>query len=108
MAAYRTGKTDWREETIAASEQIVSHLRRNNVIVRREQIFDWSLFTEASVHKTAELIFSGLGNGYFERAKIAQAKFEKAVNVKFAEIDLDASGDVTDSEKTISQSWGTR
>jgi hypothetical protein len=84
-------------------------MRKNRIIVRKEQILDTSLYAEAGVHKTAEIIFSGLGNpAYQERAATASKKFLSAVDVKFPEIDLNADGILSHQEKSTSISYGTR
>lgn len=108
MAAFETGKTDWKDQSLAAADAIIQHMRRNRIIVRREQIMDGSLYNEASIHKTAQLIFNGLGNGYFERAKIAQQEFLRAVDIKFHEVDTNATGDASGYEKNLTTSWVSR
>lgn len=108
MDAYEPGKTDWKAQSFAAADAIIKHMRRNGIIVRREQILDASLYTEASIHKTAHIAFNGFGNGYVDRARDAEAAFIKAVNIKYHEIDRDGSGDLSNSERGISVQWGSR
>jgi hypothetical protein len=108
MSAYQTGKTDWKDQSFAAADAIVQHLRRNNVIARREQIMDGSIFNEASVHKTAQIIMNGLGNGYFERARMCEQAFMRAVNIKYPEVDSCGLGQASGYDKAMSTSWGTR
>lgn len=108
MDAYQPNKTDWKDQSFAAADAIVKHMRRNGIIVRREQILDASLYTEASIHKTAQIAFNGLGNGYAERARDAEAAFLKAVNVRFPEVDVNGDGELSAYEKQINISWGSR
>jgi len=109
IAQYKTGKTDWKDQCLIAANAIVQHMRKNRVIVRKEQILDTSIYAEAGIHKTAEIIFSGLGNpAYQERAAVAAKKFYSAVDVKFPEVDLNADGILSYQEKSNSISYGTR
>ncbi len=108
MAAYKSGKTDWDDQAFAAADEIVQYLRRAGLVVRREQILDGSLYRVASIHKTAQIAFTGIGNGYIEAAANAEARFKLAMDVKYHELDRDGSGDLSHSEKTIRTSWGSR
>lgn len=107
MAAYETGKTDWKDQSFAAADAIVKHLRRNGTIIRREQILDTSLYNEAAVHKTAQIIYQGIGNSS-ENSKVAEQRFRTAIDIKFVEVDRDGSGDLSTREKTVSVNFGTR
>ncbi len=108
MSAYETGKTSWKDQEFAAADFIVKHLRRNGILFRKEQIMDETLLTEASVHKTAGIIYAGLGNGYRDRVKDCNERFNETVPDKFPEVDRNASGDADMVEKTTSMSWGSR
>lgn len=108
MASFKTGKTNWNEQCVIASENLIQYLRRSMIIFRREQILDGSLFNEAAVHKAAEVIFNGLGNGYVERCGIASKRFAQSVNIKFPEVDANGSGSVSMAEKQRVTILGTR
>ncbi len=108
MTAYETGKTSWLDQEYAASDAIVKALRRNGVIVRREQIMDESLLNEAAIHKTAAIIYAGLGNGYRDRVKDANAMSDATLPTKFPEVDTNADGFADRCEKTTNTTWLTR
>lgn len=105
---FETGKTDWKEQAFAAAEAIERDLRRRNVIMRREQIFDTSLLLEASVHKTAEIIYGGLGSAYAEAKAKAAKEYSDAISMKHFEIDRDGDGILSHNEKASSLVWMTR
>jgi hypothetical protein len=106
--AYETGKSDWREQAFNASESIVREMRRRNIIATRDQIFDTSLLLDANVHKTAEIIYGGLGSAYAEAKKAAAIEYGKALDLKFFQVDKDGSGTLDPSEKRSSMGFMTR
>ncbi len=108
MDAFETGKTDWIEQGFSAAEAIERELRKNSIIMRREQLFDWSLLLEASVHKTAEIIYGGLGSAYNEAKKIAAERYTSAINLKYFETDRDGNGIQSPIEQRHSQTFFTR
>lgn len=101
-------KTDWNEQAFAAAEAIVAHLRRENILIRREQIMDTSLFNEASIHKTAAIIYRGMGNGHATQRDLAEQEYKRALPTKYPEVDKDASGHASACEKTSNTTWLTR
>lgn len=108
MDAFETGKTSWLEQGFSAAEAIERELRSKSIIMRREQLFDWSLLVEASVHKTAEIIYGGLGSAYNEAKKLATESYVKSINLKYFETDLNGDGSVSHNEKRHSQTFFTR
>lgn len=106
--AFEAGKTDWKAQSFAAAEAIVADLRAQAIVVRRDQIFDVSLFALASVHKTAAIIFTGLGANWSERADRAEKAYKAALSLKAFEVDSDGSGAVSTVEKTMTTGFGTR
>jgi len=105
MTSFKTGKTDWKDQSFIAANEVVQHMRRNGIIIRREQILDTSLYNAAGIHKTAEIIYNGLGNGSFDKAAKAEKNFIQSMNIKFPEVDRDGSGDLSTTEKKISTSY---
>jgi hypothetical protein len=108
MDAFETGKNNWLEQGFSAAEAIERELRSKSIIMRREQLFDWSLLLEASVHKTAEIIYGGLGSAYNEAKKLAAESYIKAINLKYFETDLNGDGVVSANELRHSQTFFTR
>lgn len=108
MSAFETGKTDWLDQGISAAEAIERELRSKSIIMRREQLFDWSLLIEASIHKTAEIIYGGLGSAYNEAKKLALESYIKAINLKYFETDMNGDGFLSPVEQRHSQTFFTR
>jgi hypothetical protein len=99
MTAFKAGKTDWTEQALTAAEILVQDLRRRNIIMRREQIMDDTLFNQASVHKTAVIIYSGLGNGFVDSRVESQKQYDVTSNIRFPEVDRCAQGRATEIDK---------
>jgi len=77
--AFKSGKTNWIDQTILASEMIIQDLRKSRVIMSSSQILDWREFAMASVHKTAEIVFRAMGDDYKDQLKTAQAAYKAAL-----------------------------
>lgn len=108
MAAFKTGKADWNEQHFMAAETIIADLRRRQIVGSGNQILDWELFTPASCHKVAELVYRGLGRSYFDDAQASLAQYEKALAVKFPNVDRYIDGRLSDSERKASTGWISR
>lgn len=106
--AFLAGKTDWSAQTIIASELIVDDLRQRRVVIRRDQIMDESLLRDACRHKTAEIIYRGLGNGHLDNRILAAKDYMTAMSKDFFEVDRTGDGIATFEEKLWSTSFGTR
>lgn len=106
--AFATGKTNWQAQAFAAGEEIVRDLKRQAVLRRREQIMDTTLLTIPSIHKTASIIYGGLGASYREAAALAQEKYVKTLDLGAFEVDTNGDGKTDVFEKRASSYFGTR
>jgi hypothetical protein len=106
--AYASGKTTWTDQGFAASEAIVRELRRRNIVASPNQIFDTSLLLEANVHKTAEIIYGGLGSSYVEAKNKAAEAYKNAIDIKFFSVDSDGSGTISGAEKYLGMGFMRR
>jgi len=101
MAAFASGKTDWDEQHFIAGEEIGRELKRRNIIKSLNQVLDYELFERASVHKTAEIIFRGLGRAYIENKDQARKDFVEAMNAKYYNIDRNSNANLDTDEKGV-------
>jgi hypothetical protein len=99
MTAWQSGKTSWDDQHVLASDYIVQKLISANIIFDKSQIMDWQLFKPAAVHKTAEIIYGGFGPSMAENRKAARESFDKAINLKYFNVDKSGDGDLSDHEK---------
>ena len=109
LDSWESGKTDWEEQRVIASEYIVTELKKRSIIIERSQILDISNLQEACAHKSAEIIFSGLGpKNYESEIENAAKRFGKAINLNKYEVDANANGQKDRGEQTITTSRATR
>jgi len=103
--AFNAGvvKNDWREQHLNAAEVIVADLRARGVLVRRDQIMDETLYTQAAIHQTAAIIYGGL-NGHADQLKAALASYSKAINMRYHEIDKAGRGRADPCARNFEQS----
>ena len=94
--AFKAGKTDWNEQSLVAAEYIIHDLRQRNVINSMNQILDWRVFSKASVHKTAEIIFRAFGDDYKDNMIEANKQYKLAMDLK--QFNIDQNRDATLSE----------
>lgn len=92
-------QTDWTEQSILAAEAIIRDLKAAGKIIHRGQIFDHTVFTEASCHKTAELVYAGLGQAFESSRVICHEYYRQAMKTGLNRLDNDKSGRLTQKEK---------
>lgn len=99
MSAWATSKTNWDDQHALAADYIVQRLVSGNVVCDKSQIMDWQLFKTAAVHKTAHIIYGGFGPSMLENRKLAAESFERALSLKYFNVDKNSDGMVTEYEK---------
>lgn len=100
--AYQSGKTDWTEQHVLAAEEIVRDLRKKQVLVNANQVFNWEIFTDAAVHKLAEIVYTAFGKDYEERRIAARDSYDEALDKVFFPVDKNKDGRLSAQEKS---SW---
>jgi hypothetical protein len=91
MTAIKAGKTDWDDQTFAAAEYIIQDLRKANFIRSRNQLLDYQTFKQASIHKTAQIIFNARGFKFKDQAEAARVQYKAALAI--AEYNIDQNMD---------------
>ena len=109
MTAFKSGKTDWEEQTLMAGEYIVHDLRgRRDLILSENQILAWDLFEKASIHRTAMIIYKAFGKDYEELYRGAANDYKAAMNIGKFHIDTNANADVDEEERYTNVTYGER
>jgi hypothetical protein len=108
LAGFKTGKTNWDDQHFMAAEAIIKDARRRNFILDRGQLFDASVFEEASGHKVAEIVYSAFGAPYVDHASRASKRFQEEMNTRMMVIDANANGHLEPSEITRKSGYMTR
>jgi hypothetical protein len=96
--AFAPGKTDWKDQIFVASSSIVRDLKSRGLILKRGQIFDWTLFNEPAVHRTAEVIYRGMGAAYRDDAQAAAQAYSRSMKMENYGIDRSGNGRLEHSE----------
>jgi hypothetical protein len=87
ISAFQTGKINWQEQAVKAAELIESDLVTRGILDGTENILDRSWYTNASVQKVAELIFSAFGDDYVDQRKLAREEYGFRLVKRLAGID---------------------
>lgn len=105
---WQPGKTDWNDQCIMASEIIGRDLRKANILWSKFQVVDYERLKAPAVHRTAAIIYRGLGQAWFEYEQNATAAYNAEMKQgKFA-IDLNRNAKVSEYEKRVNVIMGTR
>ena len=108
LTGYESGKSSWKEQLISASELVITDLKRRQIIKSRNQVLDWELFREPAMHQCAMIIYRAMGQGFNENFMIAKEAYDKAINIKNFNVDLDRNARLTWGEKNFSTGFFTR
>jgi len=99
--AFLSGKTDWENEAYVAADTIIRDLRKKESLFSADQILDYELFNEASIHKTAEIIFHGLGASYKDLKEAARKEYLDAFELGYLNLDINANATLDVGERSI-------
>jgi hypothetical protein len=92
LSGWATGKTDWDDQHLLAATYISKEMVQRGLIFTNNQILDISTLRNPAVHKTASIIYSGLGaKNYEAEIKLAAQNFETAMTQKIFQVDLNAN-----------------
>lgn len=79
-------KTTWLDERIIASDLLCSELVKRGRVNSPFQFIDTRTLKEAAIHRTAELIFRGLGGNKKDDVEMARKAFITALEVKLGTV----------------------
>lgn len=92
LNGWKAGKTDWQDQHLTAACYIGKELVQRNILITNQQILDIATLRSASVHKTAHIIFSGLGvKNYVEEIKSSLQAYTEAMNLDRFQVDTNAN-----------------
>lgn len=75
MDSFKSGKTDWDDEIVTASIQVVNDLKRRGLIVHQGEILRFDDVTMATDLRTLILIYKNLGPGYKDKLDAAWVEY---------------------------------
>ena len=101
-------KTDWKEQQFMASEAIIRDMVRKGIIDDSAQIISQESLEEVCIHKTAELIYAGLGKAFKEDRDSARAMYDRSFEMRLFKVDSNKDGDLSHGERLQSTGFMKR
>lgn len=92
--SFATGKTNWDDEIINASYQVVRDLKEKEIILNRGQLLELEDVAIPTEYKTLENIYFSLGGDYLKKSEAMNKKYEKAICLKWITKDIFNGGRV--------------
>jgi hypothetical protein len=99
---FKSGKVDWKEQGFDAAKVILKDLKDRGFIASQDQILDPNAYMEASVYKTAQLIYGGLGKAYSELMDAAAKRYTAEMNLRAPYLDITKDGQLSRAERQTS------
>lgn len=106
--SFAANKEDWDRQLYLATDEVIRALKGRGKLFHRGQILDHTVWTSATVHKTAELIYHAMGQAYENSRVLALRSFDEAMRVGYARIDTNLSGRLSQQEKRAHTVFGSR
>lgn len=89
LTSFSSGKTNWDDEVVTASIQLVSDLKRRGLVLSNGQILRFDDVSQACDYRTLMLIYKNLGPAYIEKLKQADFDYRESLNSKRFSFDMD-------------------
>lgn len=102
LTAIEAGKTNYQEQAVRAAGIMIKDLKRKNVISDKNQILERDSLMLASVSKTAELIYTMLGDDYNDNKLVAKKEYSERLSSAFPIVDKNNNAR-TDMQETVPQ-----
>lgn len=109
LTQWESGKTDWLDQRILATNEVCSELERRSILMDRNQVLDTARLSEACIHQAAVIMFSGLGVDRFEKEIISAGKrYSDAMQMQRYNVDLNQDALLDTSERFVNVSFRSR
>jgi hypothetical protein len=105
IAAVESGKTNWESQIVRASRLVVEDLVQKRIIKSQNQIIDRRKLMSMTVAKTAEIIYTILGDDYLDQRREAAAEYSRRSKVSMLNIDENMDGDLDLAERKVRQGY---
>lgn len=105
MAQFKSGKTTWKLQHIQAAEEIIKDLKKRQIIKSENQLLNWELFRDASVHKVAAIAFNAFGKDFFENRDNAHNLYKAEMEKAIYHIDKNANATLDPVERKLTEGW---
>ena len=102
-AQFKAAKSDWNIQNIQAAEEIIKDLKRTRIIKSENQLLNWELFRDASVHKVAEIAFNAFGKDFFENRDAARALYKLELDKAIYHVDTNSNARLDVKERALTE-----
>lgn len=102
---FEAGKTEWKDQEFAAARSVIKDLKSKKLIVSADQILNWQVFTEATIHRLAALIYRGFGDDWVDNRKSARDDYKDALSVAISNVDENRNARLDPFERTEPQGF---
>ncbi len=92
---FETGKQNWEEQHVRASEILIDDLIKKEVIWNKGQILHRQDYTLANICKVAEIIYAAFGDDFEDQMIKARQEYASRLDKKRFSVDLDGNGELT-------------
>ena len=87
LEAFQAGKTNWQDQHLRASQVIIKDLIDIGVIDEKGQILNWRDYSDASIHKVAEMVFNSFGDSYVDNSVMARQEYKSRISKRIHRVD---------------------
>jgi hypothetical protein len=98
LTSFKAGKTNWEDQHVRAAQILVDDLINKGIVCGSGQILDWREFTNASIHKVAELAFNAFGDAYIDNTIAARKEYNERLSKRFYRVDKNNDATETSGE----------
>lgn len=88
LNAFESGKTDWEQQHIRAADIVIKDLIDMGIIKEKGQILNWRDYTDAAIHKVAEIVFNSFGDDYTDNSVAARREYQDRISKRIHRVDL--------------------
>ena len=99
MAAFESGKTDWKEQAHVAAKVIQKDLIERKTMWDENQILTREDLTLASVQKVAQIIYGALGDDYTDQRDAAAKEYQIRLSKAYVKVDNNKNANVDINER---------
>jgi hypothetical protein len=89
---FETAKSTWEEQHVRAAEMVIKDLKSKQVILSGSQILERDDYRLPAVCKTAQIIFTAMGDDYVDDAATAKKEYDMRMDLSVHKIDLNNDG----------------
>jgi hypothetical protein len=103
LPSFGTGKTDWNNEIMTASQHVVEDLKTRGIILSEGQILRLDDVSLPTSYKTLVLIMASLGKGFEDKRDYYEARYKEYISKINLSLDKNSDGILSRSELHTSQ-----